>query len=318
MTTRHIPIVTHDRLEKSGKPIAVGSRAWFAWLADPAHQSFSYQSPLGTLTVRREKKRNGDYWYAYRTHESKLHKEYLGKPAELTVERLQEAAANLSVPELRIDLLGAPRVWREDARVALNSAKALALIAYLAVQTAPTSRERLLALFWGESREAAARKNLRNLLWQIRTSLAPNVIEGDAELTLSAEIRVDVRAFEQAHHTATASHESARAREAFETLRELYRGPFLDGLQLDEAPDLEIWVTGMRERLREFYLDALTELAEAYRSQARWQDVVSAAHTAPMPCSGFERTLPRHAAIRTCAASAAPDSCVYNATADAF
>ena len=34
--------------------------------------------------------------------------------------------------------------------------------------------------------------------------------------------------------------------------------------------------------------------------------LVRAAHTAPMPCSGFERTVPRHAAIRTCAGFGGP------------
>ncbi|MFL5883309.1 MAG: hypothetical protein ACJ782_25235 [Actinomycetota bacterium] len=48
--------------------LAVGSSAWFAWLADDAARSFSFRSPSGAYTARKEyRQRGGVYWVAYRT-----------------------------------------------------------------------------------------------------------------------------------------------------------------------------------------------------------------------------------------------------------
>ena len=77
--------------------LAVGSPAWFAWLADDAARSFSFRSPAGTYTARKERRqRGGAYWVAYRTAAGRQHKVYLGKAEELTPERLAVAAAALA------------------------------------------------------------------------------------------------------------------------------------------------------------------------------------------------------------------------------
>jgi LuxR family maltose regulon positive regulatory protein len=77
--------------------LAVGSPAWFAWLADDAARSFSFRSPAGAYTARKERRqRGGAYWVAYRTAAGRQHKAYLGKAEDLTLERLEEAAAALA------------------------------------------------------------------------------------------------------------------------------------------------------------------------------------------------------------------------------
>src|SRR5688500_10472812 len=76
---------------------AVGSPAWFAWLADDAVRSFSFRSPAGAYTARKERRQRGSaYWVAYRTAAGRQHKVYLGRGEELTPERLAEAAATLA------------------------------------------------------------------------------------------------------------------------------------------------------------------------------------------------------------------------------
>src|SRR5262245_61135518 len=75
----------------------VGSPAWFAWLAGDLARSFSFRSPAGTYTARKERRqRGGAYWVAYRTAAGRQHKVYLGKAEQLTPERLDEAAATLA------------------------------------------------------------------------------------------------------------------------------------------------------------------------------------------------------------------------------
>src|SRR5260370_13103309 len=53
----------------------------------------------GTFTARKEQagnKRGGRYWKAYRRRNGKLHRAYLGKSEELTLERLNAIAAALA------------------------------------------------------------------------------------------------------------------------------------------------------------------------------------------------------------------------------
>jgi LuxR family maltose regulon positive regulatory protein len=77
--------------------VGVGSPAWFAWLVEDAARSFSFRSPAGAYTARKERRqRGGAYWVAYRTAAGRQHKVYLGKAEELTPERLAEAAAALA------------------------------------------------------------------------------------------------------------------------------------------------------------------------------------------------------------------------------
>jgi len=84
-----------DTTDGSLPAIVVGSAAWYTWLKGEATQSFAYRSTLGSLTARRERQHGKGYWYAYRTQHGQLHKAYLGKPEELTRERLNKVAAAL-------------------------------------------------------------------------------------------------------------------------------------------------------------------------------------------------------------------------------
>ncbi|HWC42695.1 MAG TPA: LuxR C-terminal-related transcriptional regulator [Actinomycetota bacterium] len=96
-----IPSVADGRLQGAvaggTAGVAVGSPAWFAWLADDATRSFSFRSPAGTYTARKERRqRGGAYWVAYRTAAGRQHKLYLGRAEDLSRERLAEAAATLA------------------------------------------------------------------------------------------------------------------------------------------------------------------------------------------------------------------------------
>jgi LuxR family transcriptional regulator, maltose regulon positive regulatory protein len=96
-----IPSVTDGRLQGSAAGgadgLVVGSPAWFGWLADDGARSFSFRSPAGGYTARKERRqRGGAYWVAYRTAAGRQHKVYLGKAEDLTPERLNEVAAALA------------------------------------------------------------------------------------------------------------------------------------------------------------------------------------------------------------------------------
>src|SRR5215472_8872615 len=101
MTGSHLPLVSNNLLllpDRSGEqqaPVIVGSDAWYTWLMSEYARSFTFRCQLGTFTARREQKRNGWYWYIYRKQQGKLHKAYLGRAKELSLERLTTVTATL-------------------------------------------------------------------------------------------------------------------------------------------------------------------------------------------------------------------------------
>ncbi len=162
---------------------------------------------------------------------------------------------------LRFHFLGVPQVERDDQPVELP-AKAVALLAYLAGAPGPVPRDRILGLLWGESAEDAARKNLRNTLWTIGRALGDGVVrtEGD-RLALNEAVWVDSRGWPPAN----ASPEAAL---------ELYRGPFLDGLTINEAPEYELWLMMERERLAQSFLRATGAALRLHQARGAWRDVL--------------------------------------------
>ncbi len=174
---------------------------------------------------------------------------------------------------LKLFLFGAPRFEHEAQSVELTSTKAIALLGYLALSATPQPRERLLALLWPDSPTEAARKNLRNTLWTIRKSLGEDaVVSDDQHLGLDEAAWVDARQLEKS------ANQQVRADSQF--AMDLYRGPFLDGLALDDAPDFEIWLTGERERLAQLYLRQLAARVASYQAKGNWHEVIALANHA--------------------------------------
>ncbi len=86
--------------------IAVGTPAWYAWLEQAT--TFAFTGEQGSFTARKERSgRSGWYWKAYRKREGTLHHAYLGKAADLTLERLNAIASDLA--------------WRTVERLAIES-----------------------------------------------------------------------------------------------------------------------------------------------------------------------------------------------------
>ena len=90
------PWIRDNLLRQPGQhAIAVGSRAWFVWLENAT--TFCYHSPTTytRVTLRKEKRRQQFYWYAYLKKDLKLHNMYVGKTETLTVARLQQVSEAL-------------------------------------------------------------------------------------------------------------------------------------------------------------------------------------------------------------------------------
>src|SRR5437763_10937947 len=89
---RSIPTVRDGSLQQQRKEgtstetISIGTAEWYSWLEQ--HQAFTFETPRTAFTARKEQRPGGRYWYAYRRRQGKLHSVYLGKSAELTLDRL--------------------------------------------------------------------------------------------------------------------------------------------------------------------------------------------------------------------------------------
>ena len=108
--------VLHVPESPGGPKIAVGSPSWIEWLADPATRSFSFRGSSVTYTARKERRsRGGEYWTAYRRQGGRLRKAYLGKAENLTLDRLDNAAALLaSSDDIPVDPI--PDTTAQDTR----------------------------------------------------------------------------------------------------------------------------------------------------------------------------------------------------------
>ena len=117
---RRIPYVVDGTLHflepSAGLKVAVGSPSWIAWLTDPETRSFSFKGASATYTARKERRlRGGEYWTAYRRQGGRLRKAYLGKAEDLTLDRLDNAAALLaSSDDIPVDPI--PDTTAQDTR----------------------------------------------------------------------------------------------------------------------------------------------------------------------------------------------------------
>ena len=136
----------------------------------------------------------------------------------------------------------------------------LALLAIVALEhPRPVSRDKLIAWLWPEQDTERARHLLRDSLYLLRGALGEEALPGSGdELRLNAEqVRCDVWDFERA---------LAEGRPADAV--ECYAGPLLDGLHVDDAPDLEQWIEAQRQRLARAHANALERLAEGASAAA--------------------------------------------------
>lgn len=168
---------------------------------------------------------------------------------------------------LQVQLFGAGRVqYRDQVLAGFPHQQAYWLFCYLLLnRTAPQSRDRLAATFWGDLPGATARKSLRNALWRLRQSLqatgaAPDdylaVGDDSVRFTGVGAYGLDTEAFEAGLAAVRDIPGEALTPEQGRQLEEAvawYTGDLLDGLYED-------WCLNERERLSLLHLAALQKL----------------------------------------------------------
>ena len=151
-------------------------------------------------------------------------------------------------------LLGPPRVERDGATVAFDTRKAVALLAVLALADRPRPRDVLAELLWPEHDAEHARGALRRTLSALRSAVGADFVDATRDsvsLVRSAGLRVDVDAF----RAAAAEGRAADAAGVF-------RGDFLEGFGLRDAPSFEDWQRAEADGLRRELALVLARLVE--------------------------------------------------------
>ena len=166
-----------------------------------------------------------------------------------------------------LTLLGSPALTVGGAPSGVPlGAKPLALLAYLALEPGPQSRERLASLLWSEHPDAAARASLRQAVKQVRQAVGEALEVSRDALQLDSAVDCDVRQFLSAveHDPAAAS--------AFDV------SGFLSGLTVRDSPAFDEWAALKREDLLRRSREALSRLTREAMGKWQWREAVTHAN----------------------------------------
>ena len=180
--------------------------------------------------------------------------------------------------ELKLAFLGPPQITHAQwGVITLPNRKSLALLTYLAIESAsPHSRESLLGLLWPDLSTSAAQNNLRVTWSQLNKCLKATTSEQepfllstrlDLQFNPHSDTWLDVAAFEKLLKECSAHdhEERSNCNECADRLAqavELVRGEFLNGFSLGNCPAFDEWASIRRERLHLQITEALEELTD--------------------------------------------------------
>ena len=138
---------------------------------------------------------------------------------------------------LEIRVLGPLEIHVDGEPIRVDTRKASAILALLAVERRPYARDELAALFWPESDDESARSALRRTLSVLRSALGDRWLRVDRATVALAQhgdgVWLDLAALDTGTQAGAPSSLAAAAA--------LARGPFLAGFSLRDSPDFDDW-----------------------------------------------------------------------------
>jgi len=141
--------------------------------------------------------------------------------------------------------------------------RSMALIVYMAREPGPDRRQEILGVLWPDREERRARRALNQLLYTLRKASPELDLESVSDaLDFGKEVWLDVEEFER------------RLDEGdLERAVELYEGPFLADLTLDE-PEFDHWADRQRAEARRKFRKAALQLASDARERGDAEEAV--------------------------------------------
>ena len=169
---------------------------------------------------------------------------------------------------LELYFLGPPRIERNGQPLKLDTRKAVAMLAYLALTAESQSRDSLAALLWPEYDDRRGKAALRRTLSTLKSAVGEDCLNITREsIGLQPDQhRCDVTLFQQ--HLDVKEWAQAAA---------LYRDDFMAGFSLRDSIPFDDWQVINREALRRAMSEALETLC---RQQQEAGDLTAASSTA--------------------------------------
>lgn len=193
-------------------------------------------------------------------------------------DRMQEGTSvpekNEHMQQIVCQFLGPPEIQYQGQVIKVPRRRSRALLYYLLSIQAPQPRERLLTLLCGDVDEEHARNTFKTLLAEVRSLLRgcdPGlewIINEGGQLRLNprAPLWLDTEIFEKM---------AAGASRNLNQAIHLYRGAFLDGFFLKDAPDFDAWVRSARDHFHRLYITALRQLANVYETERQFEQAIN-------------------------------------------
>ncbi|MCG8541773.1 MAG: AAA family ATPase [Clostridia bacterium] len=150
---------------------------------------------------------------------------------------------------IKVKLFNTPYVMKGDKKINFPFMKAEALFYYLVINRQAT-RDELVALFWGDSEESTAKKNLRNAMYKIRKAFDMDVVVSPQKsiVILNPEIGVE-------------SDLDVFLKKDTDFIH-IYDGEFLKGFGVKKAETFENWLFNKREYYRDIFISKLYDLID--------------------------------------------------------
>lgn len=152
------------------------------------------------------------------------------------------------------------------------STKAALLFIYLAMHPGSHTRKKLAAMFWSETSDEQALKNLRTVLSSIRQQVedALEVTHDELAINSNIAVKVDAIQFENGFKKVFSSPETLDALKSTRKLESLYQGIFLNNIAIRDAAQLDEWISDTQRRLHEIFRQLLFEIVAIAQKRASY------------------------------------------------
>ena len=186
------------------------------------------------------------------------------------------------MPKLSLSLLGAPHLEKDGRPVLVDTRKAIAMLAYLALTEQIQARDTLATLFWPEYDQKRARASLRRTLSALNKALDRYGLDIQRETVTidpEADFWVDTRQFqgllrEVEVHGHPAGIFCPHCLSLLEGAVELYQGDFMSGFSLRDSPGFDDWQFFQGDELRRELSNALEKLVTMYSLKGNYKTAI--------------------------------------------
>jgi len=186
------------------------------------------------------------------------------------------------MPQLRIYLLGSPHLESGDSPVKMDTRKALALLAYLAVTAQEHTRDTIATLLWPEFDQKRARAALRRTLSTLKKAIGDEhllVTRESIELRIDTSLWIDTAQFEKLIAESEDHHHPGdnlclNCIQRLEDAIAFYRGDFMAGFSLRDSASFDDWQFFQSESFKRQLAAVLEKLVNEYSKIGEFEKAI--------------------------------------------